>query len=191
MNIEESKSAIVLIEFQNQLTGKGLYHWLIKGQLTSRNVLKNTLTLIDEARKRGIRIIHAPLIIDPENKKGWLAWLTFGKVFTKGTRKAETMEGLFKEGDILVTGRYAFDAFVGSNLERILKENDVENLFLCGFTTDQCIAKTMRTSLKKGINGYLVSDCTATMNGFSQWKTERKFRGKVINLRKILNDNLP
>ncbi|MBL7204269.1 MAG: cysteine hydrolase [Desulfobacteraceae bacterium] len=190
MNIEKGKSAIILIEFQNQWTGKGLYHWLIKDQLTSRNVLANTLTLVDEARKRGIKIIHAPLIIDPENKKGWLAWLTFGKVFTKGTRKAEIMEGLLKEGDILITGRYAFDAFVGSNLEHILKENSVENLFLCGFTTDQCVAKTMRTAIEKGFNCYLVSDCTATMNGFFQWKTERKFRGKVINHKEIIDDNL-
>ena len=187
MNIEKSKSAIVLIEFQNQWTGKGLYNWLIKGQLTSRNVLTNTLTLVGEARKRGIKIIHAPLIIDPENKKGWLAWLTFGKVFTKGTRKAEIMEGLFKEGDILITGRYAFDAFVGSNLEQVVKDNSIETLLICGFTTDQCVAKTMRTSLKKGINGYLVSDCTATMNGFFQWKTERKFRGKIVTCVDVLN----
>ena len=187
MNIEKSKSAIVLIEFQKQWTGKGLYHWLIKGQLASRNVLENTITLVNEARKSGIKIIHAPLIIDPENKKGWLAWLTFGKVFTKGTRKAEIMEGLFKEGDILVTGRYAFDAFVGSNLEQVIKDNSIETLFICGFTTDQCVAKTMRTSLKKGINGYLVSDCTATMNGFFQWKTERKYRGKVVNYVKAID----
>ena len=69
-------------------------------------------SLVDNTGKKGAKIIHAPLIIDPEHKKGWFAWLTFGKVFTKGTRKVEITEGLFKEGDILVTGRYAFDAFV-------------------------------------------------------------------------------
>ncbi|MBW1946031.1 MAG: hypothetical protein JRJ51_24880 [Deltaproteobacteria bacterium] len=50
----------------------------------------------------------------------------FGKVFTKGARKAEIMEGLFKEGDILVTGRYAFDAFVGSDLEQVIEDNDID-----------------------------------------------------------------
>ncbi len=169
MNIEKSKSAVVLIEFQNQWTGKGLYHWLIKSQLTSRNVLANTLSLAKEARKKGVKIIHTPLIIDPENKKGWLAWLTLGKVFTKGTRKAEIMGGLFKEGDILVTGRYAFDAFaVGSDLEQVIEDNDIKMLLICGFTTDQCVAKTMCTAIEKGFNCYLVSDCTATMNGFFQ-----------------------
>ena len=188
MNIEKNKSAVVLIEFQNQWTDKGLYHWLIKGQLTSRNVLANTINLVDEARKKGVKIIHAPLIIDPENKKGWLAWLTFGKVFTKGTWKAEIMEGLFKEGDILVTGRYVFDAFVGSDLEQVIEDNGIETLLICGFTTDQCIAKTMRTAIKKGVGSYLVSDCTATMHGFFQWKTERKFRGQAVSYREILKE---
>ncbi len=187
MNIEKSKSAIVLIEFQNEWTGKGLYNWLIKGQLTSRNVLANTITLVDEARKKAVKIIHAPLIINPEHKKGWLAWLTFGKVFTQGTWKAEIMEGLFKEGDILVTGRYAFDAFVGSDLGQVIEDNDIETLLICGFTTDQCVAKTMRTAIKKGIDSYLVSDCTATMNGFFQWKTERKYHGKVVNHLKAID----
>ena len=59
-------------------------------------------SLVDNAGKKGAKIIHAPLIIDPENKKGWFAWLTFGKVFAKGARKAEIMEGLFKEGDNLL-----------------------------------------------------------------------------------------
>ena len=181
MNIDTQKSAVVLIEFQNQWTDKGLYHWLIKNQLTSRNVMKNTRALVDTARKKGVKIIHAPLIVDPENKKGWLAWLTFGKVFTKGTRKAEITEGLFKEGDILVTGRYAFDAFVGSDLEQVIEDNDIETLLICGFTTDQCIAKTMRTAIIKGVDSYLVSDCTATMNDFFQSKTEKKYYGKVVD----------
>ena len=136
MNIDPQKSAVVLIEFQNQWTDKGLYHWLIKNQLSSRNVMKNTRALVDAARKKGVKILHAPLIIDPENKKGWLARLTFGKVFIKGTWKAGITEGLFKEGDFLVTGRYAFDAFVGSDLEQVIEDKDIETLLICGFTTD-------------------------------------------------------
>jgi len=187
MNIEKKKSAILLIEFQNQWTDKGLYHWLIKHQLTSRNVLINTQTLVREARKKRVKIIHAPLIIDPKNKKGWLSYLTFGNVFTKGSWKSEITEDFYEEKDHVVNGRYAFDAFIGSDLETILRENNVKNLFLCGFTTDQCVAKTMRTAIEKKFNCYLVSDCTATMNGVFQWKTERKYRGKVVNHLKAID----
>ncbi len=187
MNIDKKTSAIVLIEFQNQWTQKGLYHWLIKGQLKSRRVLENTSTLVDAARKNGIRIIHAPLIIDPENKKGWLAHLTFGKVFTKGSRKSEITPGLFAENDLLVEGRYAFDAFVGSNLEQLLNDHSIDTPFFCGFITDQCIAKTMKTAQTKGFNGYLISDCTATVNGFLQKKSEKRFRERVVDHQDVLH----
>ena len=187
MNIEKSKSAVVLIEFQKQWTEKGLYYWLIKGQLNKRNVMQNSQALVKKARNKGFKIIHAPLIIDPKNKKGWLAYLTFGNVFTRGTWKSELSEGFYEEKDHVVKGRYAFDAFIGSDMENILRENNVKNLFLCGFTTDQCVAKTMRTAIEKGFNCYLVSDCTATMNGFFQWKTERKFLGKIVTYVDVLN----
>ncbi len=181
MNMKHEKSAVVLIEFQNQWTEKGLYHWIIKGALKSRNVMENTYEFVQKARAAGIPVIHAPLVIDPDNKRGWLAHLTFGKVFTKGSRKAGITPGLFEKGDICVTGRYAFDAFIGSNLESLLKEHGITTLLICGFTTDQCVAKTMKTALDKGFNAYMVSDCTATMNGLFQKITEAKFQPNVID----------
>ncbi|NOZ80322.1 MAG: cysteine hydrolase [DPANN group archaeon] len=185
MNLNRSGSAILLIEFQNQWTKKGFYNRLIKKQLNSRNVLENTEKAVDNARKQGVRIIHAPLVIDPESKKGWLAHLTGGKVFTKGSDKSKISKGLFQEGDLIVKGRYAFDAFIGSDLCELLKKNNIENVFICGFTTDQCVAKTMRTMIKKKIDAYLVSDCTATFNDFFQKRTEKKFADKVINSREM------
>ena len=185
MTEEKQKSAILLIEFQKQWTSKGLYNWLIKKQLNSRNVLTNTRKLVEKARKQGVIIIHAPLIIDPKNKKGMLAHLTFGKVFTKGKTWSEISEGLFEKNDIIVRGRYEFDAFVGSDLENILKEKHIKKVFICGFTTNQCVAKTMRTMIKKKFNAFLVSDCTATLNNFFQKKTEKKFKGKTIDSNKV------
>lgn len=187
ISVDRRKSAIILVEFQKQWTKKGLYHRLIERQLNSRNVLKNTRILVKKARKNGVMIIHAPLIIDPGNKRGWLARLTFGRVFTKDTWKSEFTEGVYEEGDIVVEGRYTFDAFTGSDLEQLLRDNRIERVFLCGFTTDQCVAKTMRTALKKGFDSFLVSDCTATVNDFLQRRTEKSFQGKVVESGDLLD----
>ena len=186
MKTNKPRSAVLLIEFQKQWTEKGIYNKLIKKQLNNRNVLKNTKNLVKKARKQGAKIIHAPLIINPMNKKGWFAFLTLGKVFTKGMEKSRIAEDLVERGDLIVRGRYAFDAFVGSNLEKILKENKIKNVFVCGFTTDQCVAKTMNTLLKKNFDAYLVSDCTATLNSFLQRISERKFGERVINSQKVI-----
>ncbi len=184
--ISNDASAIILIEFQNQWTEPGLYHTLIKRQLETRAVIDKTRLLVQESRRRGIKIIHAPLIIDPKNKRGWLAHLTFGAVFTVGTTKAEITSGLYQADDLLVTGRHAFDAFAGSNLEGLIRRNMINTLFLAGFTTDQCVAKTLRTALRKGLNAHLISDCTATMCSVLQKKTEREFYPGVLEAQELL-----
>jgi ureidoacrylate peracid hydrolase len=191
MKIHHRSSAIVLIEFQNQWTEPGLYHSLIRGQLETRSVVHNTRRLVEQARPRGFKIVHAPLVIDRHNKRGWLAHLTFGTVFTFGTRKAEIASGLCEDGDLLVKGRYAFDAFVGSDLEQLLRCNGIDTLFLAGFTTDQCVAKTLRTALHKGFDAYLISDCTATLMGVFQQRVERSFRGHVLDSRRLLDGETP
>jgi nicotinamidase-related amidase len=187
MSINKGSLAIVLIEFQKQWTEKGFYYRLIERQLKSRKVLENTHRLIKNARDKGIAVIHAPLIIDPKNKKGWLAHLTRGKVFTKGSWKSEITEGLYERGDLIVEGRYSFDAFKGSDFEELLKNNCLETLYFCGFTTDQCVAKTMKAALDKGYKCYLVSDCTAATNEAKQKKIEKKFHGIAIHHQDILS----
>ncbi len=179
-----TKTAIVLVEFQKQWTEKGLFHWLIKNQLETRNVVENTKRLVAESRKLGVRIIHAPLIVDPHNKKGWMAYPTFGKLFTKDSWKSDFVSGLYRDGDPVAKREYynlqAFDAFFESPLEKILNDLKITNIFICGFATDQCPMKTLGTAKLKGFNPFLVSDCTATFNSFLQKNTERKLEKQAI-----------
>ncbi len=180
------RSAILLVEFQNQWTLRGPYQRFIREQLGSRQVVANTQDLVSRARERGVPIVHAPLVVDPRRKKGWLAHLTFGKVFTQGTWKAAITEGLFEAGDHVARDRYAFDAFTGTGLEQMLRALSVSHLFVCGFTTDQCVSRTLRTALARGFDGYLVSDCTATFSPWLQRRAEKRLGPRVVGHRELL-----
>ncbi len=184
MPFNQKETAIVLVECQKQWTEKGLFNRLIKQQLESREVLKNTRQLVAVAREKGVTVIHAPLVVDPQQKQGWLAYLTFGRFFTRNSWQSEPISGLFAPGDPVAERRFynlrAFDAFYRSDLEKILTAHGIKNVFICGFATDQCPVKTLRTALAKGFNPYLVCDCTATFNGFFQKKAERKYHLRVI-----------
>ncbi len=181
-----SNSAVVLIEFQRQWTDPGLYHWLIRNQLDSRSVLEHARRLTVAARRHGAAVIHAPLVIDPGNRRGWLAHLTLGKVFTKGTPRSEISRGLFETGDLVVGGRTAFDAFVGSDLEEIIRAGDFKHLFFCGITTEFCVAMTMRTAVSLGFQSTLISDCTATLNRRIQRRVEREFEPNVLTANDLI-----
>lgn len=187
MKNEVSNISIVLIEFQKQWTEKGILHNKIKKELEGRSILENTRNLVSKSREYGIKIIHAPLIINPKKKKGWYARLTFGKFFTKDTWKSQMTPGLYKEGDTIVKGRYSFDAFVGSDLEESLKINQINTLYLCGFTTNQCIRRTMNTALKKGFTAFFLTDCTAAFNEKKQRKIENLFQTRKMTSKEFLN----
>ncbi|MEN8234374.1 MAG: isochorismatase family cysteine hydrolase [Actinomycetota bacterium] len=179
--IEAKDTAVVLVEFQRQWTDRGLFNRLIRTQLEPRSVIENTRRLVAAARTLGVTVIHAPLVIDPQSKKGWMTYPTFGRLFTKGTWRSELVPGVYGKGDpIAERGHYnlqAFDAFHNSELDDILRRRGIHNVFVCGFATDQCPSRTMRTANRRGFDAFLVSDCTATFTRLLQRRAENRDGG--------------
>jgi len=177
MKNDKQKSAIVSIEFQKSWTDKGFFNRLIKKELKRNNVIENTIELLKIARENEVKIIHAPLIIDKksENYRKMPLPARLFKQLTKDTWKAEFTDGVYKESDIVATGRYGFDATLGSDIEAKLSENGIETIYFCGFTTDHCIKETMNSLIDKGYKCIMVSDCTAARNSKIQQKIENEF----------------
>jgi len=176
-NIQKDSSAILLIEFQKTWTDKGIFRKIIKKEYEQRNVLSNTKKIISEARKEGITIIQAPLILDKKDKnyKKTPFPARLLRRFTKGTWKAEFTDGIYENTDLVIEGRYGFDATEGSNLEKILRKNNIKTIFVAGFTTDHCVKETMNSLIDKGFECIMISDCTATKNNKLQKKIESDF----------------
>ncbi len=185
-NFKWETSAIILVDFQNQWTRPGLYNSFIRRELNRRQVIENTVTLVAEARRNGATIIHAPLVIDPKNKRGAFAHITFGKVFRKGSQGAEIDFRIWHKSDKIVAGRTAFDAFVNSDLEKVMRNSGCKQFFLVGFSTDQCVKKTIKTALSKEFDIYFVSDCCATLASFLQNRVERDLADKAVTSKKLL-----
>ena len=178
--VEDStkNEAIILIEFQKTWTEKTIFHKVIKKEYDQRDVLENTKKLLAKARKQNMKIIQAPLILDKTDKSRYNKTPLPARLlrqFTKDTWKAEFTEGIYESSDIVIEGRYDFDATKGSNLEDILKENNIEKAYVCGFTTDHCVKETMDSLIEKGYDCVMVSDCTAASNNKLQRKIEKEF----------------
>ena len=176
-DIQKEKTAILLIEFQKTWTEKGIFRRIIKKEYEGRKVLSNTKNLISEARKQDMIVIQAPLILDKKdknyNKTPFPARLL--RRFTKGTWKAEFTDGIYEPTDFVIEGRYGFDATEGSNLEEVLREQNIKTVFVAGFTTDHCVKETMDSLIEKGFECIMLSDCTATKNNKLQKKIENEF----------------
>ncbi len=66
--LNNSKIAILVVEFQKTWTERSFFHKLIKKEYESKNVYQNTKQLLEVARKNGLTIIQSPFILDKNDK---------------------------------------------------------------------------------------------------------------------------
>ena len=52
--------------------------------------------------------------------------------------------------------------FIGTNLEKLLKVNEISTVVITGLTTPHCVSTTTRMSGNLGFDTYLISDATAS-----------------------------
>ena len=64
----------------------------------------------------------------------------------------------------LIIKKFVNSAFIGTELETYLKDNNYETLVIVGLTTDHCISTTTRMAGNFGFSPILVSDATATFD---------------------------
>jgi nicotinamidase-related amidase len=179
MRIPKEKTAIVLIEPQNDfLSPGGTMYQHIAEQLKKRNVIANLQKLLAGARGKA-KIFYVPFQAFkkgfPELKKGgpgteglrgiemdmkadWGtgAWL-------EGTPGPEIVDALKpKDGDVIVRGKLTLDAFHSTALNYLLRANEIEYVAFAGFHTNWCVESSARSAYDLGYRVIVLRDCTGT-----------------------------
>lgn len=193
MTLPADKTAIVLIEAQNDfLTKGGTMFQYIEEQLKQRNVIANLQKLLKGARSKKVKIFYCPFQafkpgfpelkpggpgtgglrgIEMEMKADWGtgAWLD-------GTPGPEIIKELTPEdSDIIVRGKLTLDAFHSTAINYLLRANEIEHVAVCGFHTNWCVESTARSAYDHGFRVIIIGDCTAT-----DTEREQKYAEEVI-----------
>jgi len=174
--MDPKKTAVVLIEYQNDFTSDGgTLHEAVKDVMQQENMLPNTLETVQKARELGATIIHAPITFTADyhelspNPYGILKGVVDSKSFRKGTWGAEIVQDLTPQTeDIVVEGKRGLDAFASTNLDFILRNRGITTIALGGFLTNCCVESTMRSGYEKGFDVVTLKDCTATLSAEEQ-----------------------
>ena len=148
-------TALVVIDAQNDFCTEG-GAFARNGDDLSRMpaALAACGRLIETARAAGVQVIYIQNQKLPHNKSTSGAWLRFlvarngmereQNVCMVGSWGAEIVDSLTpQEGDIVVH-KWRSSAFVGTNLDMVLRTNCIKSVVCCGFITQGCVESTAR-----------------------------------------------
>jgi nicotinamidase-related amidase len=169
MSFDPKRTAVVLIEYQNDFTSEGgVLHDAVNDVMESTGMLDNTRRLVDAARAAGATIVHAPITFVQgygelsQHPYGILKGVVDSTAFVKGEWGAEIVDSLApQEGDVVVEGKRGLDTFATTNLDFILRARGIHTIALGGFLTNCCVESTMRSGYEKGYKVITLSDCVA------------------------------
>jgi nicotinamidase-related amidase len=167
--IDPKRTAVVLIEYQNDFTSEGgVLHDAVRDVMEQTGMLENSRELVEAARAAGATIVHAPITFASgygelsEHPYGILKGVVDSSAFVKGEWGAEIVDALApQEGDVVVEGKRGLDTFATTNLDFILRARGITTIALGGFLTNCCVESTMRTGYEKGYDVITLSDCVA------------------------------
>ena len=176
LQLDPAKTAVVLIEYQNEFTTEGgVLHGAVAPVMDKTGMLGKTVALVEAARAAGVTIMHAPITFAPgygelsRHPYGILKGVVDGNAFVKGTWGVEICDEMApQEGDIVVEGKRGLDTFATTNLDFVLRSREIDTVILGGFLTNCCVESTMRTAYERGYDVITLTDCTAATSGEEQ-----------------------
>ena len=165
--MDPSKTAVVLVEFQNDFTTDGgALHGAVAEVMEQTDMIEHTQAAVAAARSAGATIIHSPIQFAPGYNEitahpyGILKGVVDTNAFVKGSWGAEIVGDVApEEGDIVLEGKRGLDAFASTNLDFILRSKGVQTVALAGFLTNCCVESTMRSAYERGYEVVTLTDC--------------------------------
>lgn len=140
----EKKKALIIVDVQKAFNDK---KW---GERNNLNAEENISKILQLWREKGWLVIFIQHTSNNPNS------VFYPK--NEGFAIKEIVEPIDEE---VIIRKKVNSSFVGTNLEEILKINEITTVVITGLTTPHCVSTTTRMSGNLGFDTYLISDVTA------------------------------
>src|SRR5699024_9924792 len=78
----------------------------------------------------------------------------------KGTWDSEIIDLLEPKESEFVIKKVRYDSFYSTNLDSVLRFNQIDSLIICGVTTNVCVASAARSASERDYEVFVISDAT-------------------------------
>ena len=169
--------ALIVIDMLNDfLDPKGV---LYCGE-AARRIIPAIKKLLEEFRARGEPVIYVCDAHEPEDRE----FQAFPAHCVKGSWGAEIIPELAPAPGERVIEKTRFDAFFRTELEEVLRELGVDEVWLCGVCTSICVMDTAAGAFFRGFKVVVprsaVGDFDPEAHEFALKRMERIYKARIV-----------
>lgn len=207
-SFESSKTALVIIDMQNDFCANGGFGEMLGNDITNtKSIIPTIKQVLDRFRKLNLTIVHTreghePDLSDcPPSKlkrsrsqgAGIGDLGSMGRILIKGEKGHAIVDELTPNQGEIVIDKPGKGAFFQTNLYEELHERGVQSLIVTGVTTHVCVHSTVREANDRGFDCLVLEDGTAAFDDADQQAAIRMFHqqgaifGWVSTSRHLLN----
>ncbi|WP_173923477.1 cysteine hydrolase family protein [Agromyces sp. Marseille-P2726] len=181
---DPAHAALVVVDVQNDFCHpEGSVATMGSDVSAAVEMVPRLRSLIDQAHSVGVPVVFVQTLHDDTNDTAmWLGRVTAepggvqtGRICRTGSWGAE-FYGVTPGSDDTVVTKHRFSAFVGTNLDIVLKTLSVRSLLVTGVATEVCVESTLRDGLSAEYFVSLVEDCAATYTAEAHESSVRNVR---------------
>lgn len=176
INIDTSRTALVIIDMQRDFLQPGGFGESLGNDVGLLAVaVAPCRALLDGARRHDMLIIHTreghrPDMADVPRAKVERGTPSArigdpgpnGRILIRGEPGHDLIPELYPQAGEPVIDKPGKGAFYATDLHTILCNQSIENLFVCGVTTEVCVHTTVREANDRGYRCIVPSDCCAS-----------------------------
>lgn len=157
-NFDKRKAALLVIDMQKDFVDKGAPVEAEGG----REIIPAIAELAEEARSAGVPVFFSQEMHRADRADYGIMLEYEPECCVEGTPGLEIVDGLDpKPQDFRIVNKRRYNAFMGTDLEFLLRGLKVENLIITGVCTDVCVISTVYHARHLDYRVFIVKDCVA------------------------------
>lgn len=168
MEFSKKATALLVIDMQNGFcSDDGSVNRIGLSAERLRMVIEPCVRLVQAARSASVPVIFTRFVYRPDYADGGVMVKEFfpaletENALAAGSWDAEIVDELQSKADDFVVVKNRPSGFYATGMEPILNGLGIENLVVCGVTTNCCVETTVRDASQRDYHTFVVADAVA------------------------------